>query len=154
MMSAVAAIQTTSLSKRYGRAGDFALADLDLTVHRGEIFGYLGPNGAGKTTTIRLLLDFIRLSRGSAQVLGMDAQAQSLEIRRHVSFLPVELSLWDNLSGWQVIRYMMASRGTVQQAYVHYADRAPRLRSEQDRAQLFQRQQARAGLDPRSDASA
>jgi ABC-2 type transport system ATP-binding protein len=119
MMSAAAAIQTTGLSKRYGRAGDFALADLDLTVHKGEIFGYLGPNGAGKTTTIRLLLDFIRPTRGSAQVLGMDAQAQSLEIRRRVGFLPAELSLWDNLSGWQVIRYMMALRGTVQQAYVH-----------------------------------
>lgn len=118
-MNAAAAIQTTGLSKRYGRTGAFALADLNLTIYKGEIFGYLGPNGAGKTTTIRLLLDFIRPTHGSAQVLGMDAQAQSLAIRRRIGFLPAELSLWDNLTGEQIIRYMMALRGDVQRAYVN-----------------------------------
>jgi ABC-type transport system involved in multi-copper enzyme maturation permease subunit len=48
----------------------------------GELFGYLGPNGAGKTTTIRALLDFIRPTAGSATVFGLDAQRESLAIRR------------------------------------------------------------------------
>jgi ABC-2 type transport system ATP-binding protein len=61
-------IETRSLSKRYG--DKFALKDLDLEVHEGEVLGYLGPNGAGKTTTIRLLLGLIAPTRGSATILG------------------------------------------------------------------------------------
>ncbi len=118
-MDTAAVIHTVGLSKRYGRDNQFALADLNLSVRKGEIFGYLGPNGAGKTTTIRLLLDFIRPTAGKAQVLGMDAQRHSLEIRRRVGFLPAELSLWENQTGEQIIRYMMALRGNVQRAYVH-----------------------------------
>jgi ABC-2 type transport system ATP-binding protein len=118
-MDTSAVIQTVGLSKRYGRTGQFALADLDLTVYKGEVFGYLGPNGAGKTTTIRMLLDFIRPTAGKAYVLGMDAQKDSLEIRRRVGFLPGELSLWENQTGKQIINYMSALRGNVQHAYVN-----------------------------------
>lgn len=117
-MNAVAVIQTAGLGKRYGRTGQPALADLTLTVNKGEIFGYLGPNGAGKTTTIRLLLDFIRPTTGSAQMLGMDVQAHSLDIRRRVGFLPGELSLWENQTGQQIINYMAALRGNVQKPYI------------------------------------
>lgn len=117
-MSAVAAIQTSGLGRRYGRTGQSALTDLNLTVNKGEIFGYLGPNGAGKTTTIRLLLDFIRPTTGSAQMLGMDVQAHSLAIRRRVGFLPGELNLWENQTGQQIINYMAALRGNVQKPYI------------------------------------
>ncbi len=117
-MNAVAVIQTSGLGKRYGRKGQPALADLSLTVNQGEIFGYLGPNGAGKTTTIRLLLDFIRPTTGNAQMLGMDAQTHSLDIRRRVGFLPGELSLWENQTGQQIIAYMAALRGNVQKPYI------------------------------------
>ncbi|GAA3722016.1 ABC-2 type transport system ATP-binding protein [Spinactinospora alkalitolerans] len=61
-------VRTTDLSKRYGGAA--AVDRLDLTVRRGEIFGFLGPNGAGKTTTLRMLLGLIRPSSGTARVLG------------------------------------------------------------------------------------
>ncbi len=118
-MTATTVIRTDKLSKRYKRAEQFALVDLDLSVYQGEIFGYLGPNGSGKTTTIRMLLDFIRPTAGRAQVLGMDAQAQSLEIRRRVGFLPGELSLWENQTGWQIINYMSALRGSVQRGYLN-----------------------------------
>src|SRR5436190_16983616 len=62
-------IETTGLRKLYGKKP--ALVDLDLSVREGEVFGFIGPNGAGKTT-IRLLLDLIRPTRGSARVLGLD----------------------------------------------------------------------------------
>ena len=61
-------IQTENLTKVYS-GGKPALADLNLSVAQGEIFGYLGPNGAGKTTTIRLLLDLIRPTNGRASML-------------------------------------------------------------------------------------
>ena len=61
-------IETHNLSKSYGSFE--ALKNLNLSVQRGEIFGYLGPNGAGKTTTIRMLLDLIRPTSGTASILG------------------------------------------------------------------------------------
>jgi ABC-2 type transport system ATP-binding protein len=106
-------IQTDNLSKVYKsrRREIQALYNLNLTVQQGEIFGYLGPNGAGKTTTIRLLLDLIRPTKGSARLLGMDAQRDSVAIHHRVGFLPGELSLWDNLTGLQVVNYISQIRG-------------------------------------------
>src|SRR6476661_8282179 len=69
----MAVIETRGLTKQYGRQLAPALADLDLTVEPGEIFGFLGPNGAGKSTTIRLLLGFLHPSAGVAHVLGHDS---------------------------------------------------------------------------------
>ena len=83
------AIKTAGLTKFYG--SQRGIEDLDLHVERGEVFGYLGPNGAGKTTTIRLLLDLIRPTRGSATIAGLDARAQSVEARRLTGYLPGEL---------------------------------------------------------------
>ena len=71
-MTSAPALETTHFTKQY--PGKLALDDLNLTVCRGEIFGYLGPNGAGKSTTIRLLLDLIRPTAGSARILGMDSR--------------------------------------------------------------------------------
>jgi len=61
-------VQTRGLTKRYG--GMTAVDDLDLSVRRGEVYGFLGPNGAGKTTTLKMLLGLIRPTGGSADVLG------------------------------------------------------------------------------------
>ena len=73
------AITLSSLTKSYGKAR--GIIDLDLEVRVGEVFGFLGPNGAGKTTTIRTILDLIRPTSGTATVLGLDAQTDSLAIR-------------------------------------------------------------------------
>ncbi len=62
-------VETTNLTKRYGQR-IVAVDDLNLTVRRGEVYGFLGPNGAGKTTTLRMLLGLIRPSSGDATVLG------------------------------------------------------------------------------------
>ena len=62
-------VETRSLTKRYGQRIT-AVEDLDLTVRRGEVYGFLGPNGAGKTTTLRMLLGLIRPTSGDARVLG------------------------------------------------------------------------------------
>ena len=77
-------IRAVGLAKRFGSVQ--ALRDLDLEVQPGEVFGYLGPNGAGKTTTIRLLLDFIRPTRGRIQVLG--ATGADPAVRRRIGYQP------------------------------------------------------------------
>jgi ABC-2 type transport system ATP-binding protein len=61
-------VETRGLTKRYGSIT--AVSGLDLSVRRGEVYGFLGPNGAGKTTTLRMLLGLIRPSTGAASVLG------------------------------------------------------------------------------------
>lgn len=115
---AQAVIQTSGLTKQYRQGVPAALNNLNLAVNQGEIFGYLGPNGAGKTTTIRILLDIIRPSAGSAQVLGMDARRDSVELHKRIGFLPGELNLWDSLTGHEVVNYFGKVRGGLDQGYV------------------------------------
>jgi ABC-2 type transport system ATP-binding protein len=109
--SDVAAIRTSRLSKDYGSGR--GLFELDLEVRPGEIFGFLGPNGAGKSTTMRLLLDLIRPTSGTAAVLGLDTRTESLEVRRRVGFLPGELALYPKLTGQQMLDYLAEIRGGV-----------------------------------------
>jgi ABC-2 type transport system ATP-binding protein len=105
------AIRTEGLSKDFG-AGH-GLFDLDLEVERGEVFGFLGPNGAGKSTTMRLLLDLIEPTAGSASMLGLDTRGDSLEIRRRVGFLPGDLALYPRLTGAEALDYLAELRGGV-----------------------------------------
>jgi ABC-2 type transport system ATP-binding protein len=89
------------------------LFELDLEVQRGEVFGFLGPNGAGKSTTMRLLLDLIRPTSGSASLLGLDAHADSLAIRRRIGFLAGDFGLYPKLTGAAVLDYLAELRGGV-----------------------------------------
>lgn len=109
MQEREAVIQTHNLTHCYGKV--MAIEDVNLTVYRGEIFGFLGPNGAGKTTTIRTLLDFIRPSAGSATIFGLDTMRDSVTIRRRIGYLPTELTLLDNWTGIQYIRWLEKVRG-------------------------------------------
>lgn len=113
-MADAAAVQTTGLSKNYGRLA--ALTDVNLRIERGEVFGYLGPNGAGKTTTLRLLMGMIRPTAGSATVLGLDAWRDSVELHRQVGYLQGEAALYGKLTGRQHIAYFCHLRGTDDQS--------------------------------------
>jgi len=106
------AISARGLSKEYGT--ERGLFELDLEVQRGEVFGFLGPNGAGKSTTMRLLLDLIKPTAGSARVLGLDTMADSVEIRRRVGFLPGDLAMYPKLTGRAVLDYLADLRGGVE----------------------------------------
>jgi ABC-2 type transport system ATP-binding protein len=110
-MNGAPVIVTSGLSKDYGSGR--GLFDLDLEVGQGEVFGFLGPNGAGKSTTMRLLLDLIRPTSGSARVLGLDTRGQSVEIRRRVGFLPGDWALYPKLTGRVVLDYLARLRGGV-----------------------------------------
>ena len=75
-------IEARSLSKSYG--GTAAVDGIDLSVGAGAVFGFLGPNGAGKSTTIKMLTTLVRPDSGSLSVLGIDAVASPLEVRRRI----------------------------------------------------------------------
>jgi len=125
-----AVINTNQLSKTYG-SGDtatHALDKLNLQVNKGEIFGYLGPNGAGKTTTIRLLLDLIRPTQGSATIFGQDVKANSVDIHKRIGFLPGELSLWKNRTASQIVSFIADVRGDTSSQIAYSKELAERLK--------------------------
>lgn len=101
------AMETIGLTKRFG---DLTAVDhLDLEVARGEVFGFLGPNGAGKTTTIRLLLDVLRPTAGSARVLG--GSGSDPAVRARIGFLPAELHFDPRHTVREAIDFLGALRG-------------------------------------------
>ena len=99
-------VKTEGLTVYYGR--QCGIEDLDLTVEKGEVFGFLGPNGAGKTTTQRVLMDVLRPTKGKATIFGMDCQKEGVAIRKRIGYLPGELSLYPNMKGRQFL-HMLAS---------------------------------------------
>ncbi len=109
--SRTAAIACSGLTKDYGHG--HGIFDLDLTIGRGETFGFIGPNGAGKTTTIRLLMDLIRPTRGRAEVLSLDAMRDSLEIKRRVGYLPGELAQFPGVTAGYVVGMLAGLRNGV-----------------------------------------
>jgi ABC-2 type transport system ATP-binding protein len=108
------AISTHGLTKHFGPV--VALQDLDLEVAQGEIFGYLGPNGAGKSTTIRLLLNLIRPTAGSAEIMGISAEDVA-RAHRHVAYVPGDVALWPQLTGTEILTLLGNVSGGVDAAY-------------------------------------
>ncbi|MDQ2050294.1 ABC transporter ATP-binding protein [Natronolimnohabitans sp. A-GB9] len=103
------AIDITGVTKRYG--SETALEDLDLTVERGEIYGFLGPNGAGKSTTINVILDFVRPTAGEVRVFGHDVAEETLEVRERTGILPEGTATYDRLTGRKHVEFAIESKG-------------------------------------------
>jgi len=103
-MSRVAAIRADGLTKYFGAV--VGIEELSFEVEQGEVYGFLGTNGAGKTTTIRLLLDLLRPTNGSASVLGHDCQRDSLAARRKVGYLPGDLPIYPDLCARDYLSYL------------------------------------------------
>lgn len=102
-------IEIKQLTKDYGnKKGVF---DLDLSVKKGEVFGFLGPNGAGKTTTIRHLMGFIHPGIGECFINGLDCSKQSDIIQKSLGYLPGEIAFMDDLSGLQFIKFIAEMKG-------------------------------------------
>jgi ABC-2 type transport system ATP-binding protein len=82
----VPAVQTVGLTRSYGPM--VALNALDLTINRGDLFGFIGSNGAGKTTTLRILATFLTPSAGQARVLGHDVVRDADAVRHIIGYMP------------------------------------------------------------------
>lgn len=102
-------LRCQNLTKDYGRFR--ALDHLNLEVAPGEIFGLLGPNGSGKSTAIRMMLGFMKPTEGAAWIAGHHCWSDSVKARRSVSYLPGELRLYENMTGWQLLRFLSELRG-------------------------------------------
>jgi len=81
---------------------------VDLSVRKGEVFGFLGPNGAGKSTAIRTLLDLIRPTSGTAMVNGMDPVKEGAKVRRSVGYLPSDFGTYKTMTAKEYLRTLLA----------------------------------------------
>ena len=89
LRSSALAVTTRALSKQYG--AQRALHDLVLQVPEGAVYLLVGPNGAGKSTTLKILLDQVNPTAGTAEVLGMNPQRQPALVRANVGYVPEQL---------------------------------------------------------------
>lgn len=97
-------IQVSHLTKYYGKS--LGIEDINLEIHKGEIFGFLGPNGAGKSTTIRLMLNLLRPSLGSVKIFNKNVQKHYDKIFNNIGNVPGELRLYEELTGHNFLNYM------------------------------------------------
>lgn len=98
----MAAIEIRNLTKSYGKSR--GIIDLNLTVEEDEFFGFIGPNGAGKSTTIRTLLGMIRVTSGSAKVLGWDIQKEKTNLLSEIGYLPSEAVFYSGMKVKDVLK--------------------------------------------------
>jgi ABC-2 type transport system ATP-binding protein len=102
-------IQFDGLGKQYGEF--VAVRDLTFSVAGGEVFGFLGPNGAGKTTSIRMLMGILVPSSGRASIDGLDCQAERVEVKRKVGYLPDSPIFYDFLRGREIVEFVGEMHG-------------------------------------------
>jgi len=104
-------LRTSGLARRYGKLT--AVADLDLQVRRGQVFGFLGPNGSGKTTTIGMILGLLRPTNGHVELFGQDTRADLTGPLRRVGAVLEGASAYPHLSGRDNLRAWALTRGGV-----------------------------------------
>lgn len=102
-------IEIKNLKKYFGKL--HAVDGINFEVNNGEIFGFLGPNGAGKSTTIRCLMGFNNPTDGEIKVFGYDMSKDSTIAKKYIGYLPGNVKLYDNWTGWDHIRFFENVRG-------------------------------------------
>ncbi len=96
------AIETSGLSRRFGKT--VALAELDLSIAQGAIYGFIGPNGAGKTTTLRLLAGLIEPSAGEIRLMGQPV-GRKAGSQYQVGYMPDFFGVYDDLRAWEYLDF-------------------------------------------------
>jgi len=83
-----------------------ALDGVSFSVREGEIYGLIGPNGAGKTTTLRILATLLKPTSGKVEIFGYDVVKDAAEIRKIITYLPEEAGAYNQLTGYEYLKFM------------------------------------------------
>src|SRR5947209_4117004 len=102
-------IQVENLTKYFGPV--LAVNNVSFQVERGDIVGLLGNNGAGKTTIMRILTTYLPASSGVARVAGFDVMNDSMEVRRHIGYLPESIPLYPEMRVQEYLDYRARLKG-------------------------------------------
>lgn len=116
----MAIVKTENLTKYYLGRKVVGVKELNLEINAGEIFGYIGPNGSGKSTTIRLLLDLIRPTSGTASIFNLDIHKDTVKIKKEVGYLPGEIFLQENMTGKDTVRYYQGFKEKTDKTYLDH----------------------------------
>ena len=109
-------LRTRQLGKRFGKR--WAVKNLNLEVHRGDVFGFLGPNGAGKSTTIRMILSLIRPTVGETELFGYSLKSRRSEALRHVGGIVEKPDFYLYLSAYKNLEIVGALFGGVKRSRI------------------------------------
>jgi ABC-2 type transport system ATP-binding protein len=102
-------IRITKLTKRYGSFT--AVNGIDLTVPRGELFGFLGPNGAGKTTTLRMIAGILQPTSGTVEIADIDIARDPVGAKSRMGFIPDRPFIYEKLTGAEFLRFVAGLYG-------------------------------------------
>ena len=121
-MASEQAITCFGLTKDYG--AEQGLFGCNLQINQGEVFGLIGPNGAGKSTLIKLLMDLVRPTSGSATIFNLDSRRNSTELKRDIGYLPGELMQFPGVSAGYILNLLLNLRGITDRTFLlELADR-------------------------------
>jgi ABC-2 type transport system ATP-binding protein len=99
-------VHARGLTRRFGDL--LAVDNVDLSVPRGQVYGFLGPNGSGKSTTIRMLCGLLEPSAGRIEVLGLSVPEQAEALRRRIGYMTQRFSLYEDLSVRENLEFLAA----------------------------------------------
>ncbi len=108
-------IEIKNITKDYGYGR--GIFDIDISIEKGEIFGFVGTNGAGKTTTIRHLMGFLKPQKGSAKINGLDCWENSAEIKKYIGYIPGEINFPDSPTGMDFLKSQAELLGLKDMSY-------------------------------------
>lgn len=111
-------IKTSGLTKDYGKSR--GVFDIDIEVHKGEVFGFIGTNGSGKTTTIRNMMGFIKPDSGISSINGLDSWTQSADIMKNVSYVPGEIAFPALKTGTEFLKTQAKYLGVTDFEYMNH----------------------------------
>jgi ABC-2 type transport system ATP-binding protein len=100
------AIRARGLTRRFGTL--VAVDHIDLSVPRGQVYGFLGPNGSGKSTTLRMLCGLLTPSEGEVEVLGLKIPAQAEALKKRIGYMTQKFSLYEDLTVLENLQFLAA----------------------------------------------
>jgi ABC-2 type transport system ATP-binding protein len=103
------AIVTEGLTKSYGTL--MALDNLNLRLHKGDVFGFIGPNGAGKSTTMKILAGLLKPTSGKAYVLGKEVSSHGDFVRRNIGYMPDFFGVYEDLTVFEYLEFFASAYG-------------------------------------------
>src|SRR2546421_10229158 len=113
-------ISVDKLTKYFGPV--LAVDRISFQVDKGEIVGFLGLNGAGKTTTMRILTGYLPATSGIARVAGYDVMTESMDVRRHIGYLPESVPLYSEMRVEEYITYRAKLKGVARAGRAAHVD--------------------------------
>lgn len=108
-------LEIKHMTKDYGDGR--GIFDVNLSIRKGEVFGFVGTNGAGKTTTIRHLMGFLKPQSGTASINKMDCWKESAEIKKMIGYIPGEIAFPDASTGTEFLKRQAELLGVKDMSY-------------------------------------